>query len=122
MASPDVHEGEARDRTWLALRGAPRHVRPGSFPFLLVAIGTLYVLNGLAIDSGVGILVVQVGRMGVLCAGIYVLSAHRRTLWVGVVMGVLALTFEAGLWPVDAHVGRALRDSITVAFFLWILA
>jgi len=122
MASPDVHEDKARDRTGLTLRGARRHVRPGSFPFLLVAIAALYLLNGLAIDSGVGFLVVQGGRLGVLCAGIYVLSAHRLTLWVGVVMSVLAVTFEAGLWPVDAHVGRVLEDSIAVGFFVWILA
>lgn len=97
-------------------------VRPGSFPLLLVASGALYVLNGVAVDSGAGALGALAGRMGVLCAGIYVLSTHRRTLLVGVVMGVLVLTFEAGLWPVGAHVGRVLAESITVAFLAWILA
>ena len=96
-------------------------VQPGSFPLLLVALLLLYVLNGLAVDSMASAILVQVGRAGLACASIYVLSANRVTLWLGVLVGGLAVTFQARLWGLDPEVGRVLQDSIAAGFLLWIL-
>jgi voltage-gated potassium channel len=79
------------------------------------------VLTGLAVDSMAGAILVQVGHAGVLCAGIYVLSANRVTLWLGVLVAGLFITLQAGLWPLDPQVRRVLEDSITMGFLLWVL-
>jgi voltage-gated potassium channel Kch len=97
------------------------HVQPGSFLLLLVATLLLYVLNGLAVDSMAGAILVQVGRAGVICASIYVLSANRVTVWLGVLVAGLFITLEARLWPLDPQVRRVLQDSITMGFVLWVL-
>jgi hypothetical protein len=88
---------------------------------LLLSIGILYVLNGLAIDSMAGSTLVTIGRIAVLFASIYVLSSSRLALRLGVLMGALALTFEGRLWAVDPQVSRVLQDSITTSFLVWIL-
>ena len=46
----------------------------------------MYVLNGLAVDSMAGKILVLRARVGVAGAGIYVLSANRVTLWLGVLV------------------------------------
>jgi hypothetical protein len=89
---PNQHSREDREpsRSQRALWAVRSQVQPGSFPLLLVALLLLYVLNGLAVDSITGAILVQVGRAGLACASIYVLSANRVTLWLGVlVVGVL---------------------------------
>ena len=74
------------------------HVQPGSFPSLLIAAVLLYVLNGLAVDSMAGTILVQGARAGVVGAGLYVLSANRVTLWLGILVVGLELTFGARLY------------------------
>jgi len=93
-------------------------VQPGSFPLLLVALLLLYVLNGVAVDlpaNGI------VGRVAVACAGLYVLSASRTTLWLGVLVVAFWIAFEARLWTPDTWVGRVLQDTIATGFLLWVL-
>ena len=93
-------------------------VQPGSFPLLLVALLLLYVLNGVAVDlpaNGI------VGRVAVACAGLYVLSANRTTLWLGLLVVALWLTFEARMWTLDPRVSRVLQDTMMTGFALWVL-
>ena len=120
---PNQHSLEDRvpSRSQRALQAVRSHVQPGSFSLLLVASVLLYVLNGLAVDSMAGAIAVQVGRAGVVCASIYVLSANRLTLWLGVLAAGLAVTLEGRLWAPDQHVSRVLLDSITMGFLFWIL-
>jgi voltage-gated potassium channel Kch len=121
MPKQDGPEDKAPSRSRRALRAVRSQVQPGSFPSLLLSIGLLYVLNGLAFDSMAGSMLVLFGRIGVLFASIYVLSASRLTLWLGVLVGALALTFEARLWPIHPQVSRVLQDAITLGFLVWIL-
>jgi hypothetical protein len=92
------------------------HVQPGSFPLLLVTSVLLYVLNGLAADSMGGAALVQVARVGVVCAGFYVLSARRGTMWIGIVVAGLVGTLEARLWGIDPRLNRVLQDTTVAAF------
>jgi ion channel len=108
-------------RSQRALQAVRSHVQPGSFPLLLVASLFLYVLNGLAVDSTAGAIAVQVGRVGVACAGIYVLSANRLMLWLGALGVGLFITVQARPWALDPQVRRVLEDSITMGFRLWVL-
>jgi len=62
------------------------------------------------------------GRVIVACAGLYVLSAKRVTLWIGLLVVGLVFSLEARLWGFDPQVNRVLQDSIAAGFFLWILA
>jgi len=96
------------------------HVQPGSFSLLLVAVVLHYLLNGLTVDSTVSAIVVKVARFGVTCASLYVLSANRLTLWLGVVVIGLATTLEFQLWGLDPQVHRVLQDSIIMGFLLWV--
>ena len=121
MTQEGTPPDHAPGRTRQTLRVVRSHARPGSFPLLLFALGLLYVLNGLALDSGPGSVLALLGRIGVLCASIYVLSANRVTLWLGVLMGAAALTLETSLWPGDPRVSRLVQDSITTGFLVWIL-
>jgi hypothetical protein len=95
-------------------------VQPGSFPLLLVASLLLYVLTGLAVDSMAGAILVRIGRVGLACACIYVLSAHRLTLWLGILVAGLVVALENRLWALDPHVSRVLEDAITMGFLLWV--
>jgi hypothetical protein len=122
MAKHDGVPDQAAARAHRTLQVVRSTVRPGSFPLLLLALGFLYVLNGLAIESPAGSVLLTGGRIAVLCAGLYVLSAHRVTLLVGVLIGAAILTFEAGWWSTDRLVGRVLQDSIATGFLVWILA
>src|SRR5262249_34809115 len=105
-------------RSHVTLQAMRSRVQPGSFPLLLGALLLLYALNGVAVDlpaNGI------VGRVAVACAGLYVLSANRTTLWLGVLVITLLVTFEARLWTLDPRVGRVLRETITTGFLLWVL-
>ena len=76
------------------------------------------MLNGVAVDlpaNGI------VGRVAVVCAGLYVLSASRITLRLGVLVVALSITFEAHLWTLDTRVHRVLQDGMVVGFLLWVL-
>src|SRR5262249_29816414 len=114
------HDPEDRDprrshRTFQAVRS---HVRPGSFPLLLVTSLLLYLLNGLAADLPA---YATAGRLAVACAGLYVLSASRTTLWLGVLVVALSLTLDARLWTLDQRVSRVLQDVTSTGFVLWVL-
>ena len=118
MSDQHGPEGHHRTRSHVTLQAVRSRVQPGSFPLLLVALLLLYVLNGVAVDlpaNGI------VGRVAVACAGLYVLSASRTTLWLGVLVVALLITFEARLWTLDPRVSRVLRDTITTGFLLWVL-
>jgi voltage-gated potassium channel Kch len=55
------------------------------------------------------------------CAGLYVLSASRTTLWLGVLVVALSITFETHLWTLDLRVSRVFQDAIMTGFLLWVL-
>src|SRR5262249_19079304 len=114
-------EDRVPSRSQRALQAVRTHVQPGSFPPLLVASLLLYVLNGLAVDSMAGAMLVQVGRAAVGCASIYVLSANRLTLWLGVLVAGLVITLEARVWGLGPRGRRGFQDSITVGVLLWVL-
>jgi voltage-gated potassium channel Kch len=115
---PENHEPS---RSLRALRVVRSQVQPGSFPLLLVALLLVYVLNGLAVDSITTKILVLGARVGVAGAGIYVLSANRVTLWLGILVVGLQITFEGQLWGLDPWVNRVLQDAMTMAFLLWVL-
>ena len=111
-------EGHHPGRSHVTLQAVRSRVQPGSFPLLLVTLLLLYVLDGVAVDlpaNGI------VGRVAVACAGLYVLSASRTTLWLGLLVVALWLTFEARLWTLDPRVSRVLRDTMVTGFLLWVL-
>jgi len=103
------------------LRAVRLHVQPGSFPLLLAAVLLVYVLNGLAVESSTGHLVSLGARTAVICAGMYVLSANRVTLWLGVLLIGLQIAFAAHRWGLDPSTARVLQDSIVMGFLLWVL-
>src|SRR4029450_12877886 len=105
-------------RSHVTLQAMRSRVQPGSFPLLLAASLLLYVLNGVAVDLPANALL---GRVVVACAGLYVLSASRTTLWLGVLVVALLITFEAHLWTLDPRVRRVLQDMVTTGFLLWVL-
>src|SRR5215510_12312319 len=111
-------QGHHRNRSHVTLQAMRSRVQPGSFPLLLVAGLLFYALNGLAVDLPANAIV---GRVAVACAGLYVLSASRTTLWLGVLVVALLITLEARLWTMDPRVGRVLRDTIMTGFLLWVL-
>jgi hypothetical protein len=96
-------------------------VRPGSLYVLLVAGVLAYILNALAITSTVGTILLQVGRLGLLFAGAYVLSARRVMAWLGAILAILVHTLDVVVPPLDPRVVRALQDSIAAAFLVWVL-
>jgi voltage-gated potassium channel Kch len=118
MSNQHGLEGEHRGRSRVTLQAVRSHVQPGSFPLLLVASLLLYVLNGLAVDLPAHAIL---GRVAIACAGLYVLSASRSTLWLGVLVVALAITFEIRLWALDPRVNRGLQDAIITGFLLWVL-
>jgi voltage-gated potassium channel len=111
-------EGHHPVRSHVTLQAVRSHVRPGSFPMLLVAAVLLYVLNGLAVDLPAGALL---GRLVVAGASLYVLSVSRITLWLGILVVALLATFEAHLWTLHPWVSRVLQDATTTGFLLWVL-
>ena len=96
-------------------------MRPGSLYVLLVAGVLGYVLNALAITSTAGAILVQVGRLGLLFAGAYVLSVRRAMAWLVATLVILLHTLDVVVPAVDARVLRALQDSITAAFLVSVL-
>ena len=111
-------EGHHRGRSHVTLQAMRSRVQPGSFPLLLVTLILLYVLNGVEVDLPARAIV---GRIAVACAGLYVLSASRTTLWLGVLVVALWLTFEARVWTLDPRVSRVLQDTMMTGFALWVL-
>ena len=111
-------EGHHRGRSHVTLQAMRSRVQPGSFPLLLVTLILLYVLNGVEVDLPARAIV---GRIAVACAGLYVLSASRTTLWLGVLVVALWLTFEARVWTLDPRVARLLQYAIMTGFLLWLL-
>lgn len=120
---PELHNPEDHDRSrsQRALRVMRSHVQPGSFPLLLAATLLVYVLNGLAVISMAGRILVFCAEGGVLCAGLYVLSANRVMLPLGVLVIGLQVTLRARLWGLDLAVNRVLQDTTVIAFLLWVL-
>jgi voltage-gated potassium channel Kch len=115
---PEDHEPS---RSLRPLRAVRSQVQPGSFPLLLVAALLVYVLNGLAVESMAGRTLVLGAEACVLCAGLYVLSANRVTVWLGVLVLGLQITLRTGLWGLDLSVNRVLLDATATAFMLWVL-
>ena len=111
-------EGQHPGRSHVTLQAMRSRVRPGSFPLLLAASLLLYVLNGLAVDLPANAIV---GRVVVACAGLYVLSTSRTTLWLGVLVVTLMITLETRLGMLDPQVSRVLQDATTTGFSLWVL-
>ena len=116
----DEHGLEAhhRGQSHVTLQAVRSRVQPGSFPLLLVTLLLLYVLTGVAVDLPANAIV---GRVAVACAGLYVLSANRTTLWLGLLVVALWLTFEARMWTLDPRVSRVLQDTMMTGFALWVL-
>ncbi len=117
------HDPEDRDpsRSRRALRVMRSHVQPGSFPLLLVAAVLVYVLNGLAVDSRAGTILVASARVAVAGAGIYVLSANRLTMWLGILVAALQISFTARLWGLDPWTDRVLEDATAMIFLVWVV-
>jgi hypothetical protein len=120
MAESQNFGGRAPSRSQRALQAVRPHVQPGSFPFLLVAALLFYVLNGMALDSMTGTTLLLLGRIVLACASLYVLSAHRVTLWIGLVAIGLLMTLQTPLWALDPHVSRVLLDSTIMGFLVWV--
>ena len=118
MSDQHGPEGHHPGRSHVTLQAMRSRVRPGSFPLLLAASLLLYVLNGLAVDLPANAIV---GRVVVACAGLYVLSASRTTLWLGLLVVALSITFEAHLWTLDPRTRRVLQDGMVIGFLLWVL-
>src|SRR5215831_17230634 len=118
MADQHAPVGHQPGRSHVTLQAMRSRVQPGSFPLLLVALLLLYVLNGVAVDLPANAIV---GRVAVACAGLYVLSASRTSLWLGVLVISLLIMFETRLWTLDPRVSRVLRDTIATGFLLWVL-
>ena len=112
---PEAHN---RSQSHVTLQAMRSRVQPGSFPLLLVAALLFYVLNGVAVDLPANAIV---GRVAVACAGLYVLSASRTTLWLGVLVVSLSIALEAHLWRLDPRVSRVLQDGMMTGFYLWVL-
>jgi len=115
---PDKRE---RSRARVALGAVRSHVQPGSFPLLLAAALLLYVLNGLAAETRSAAILERVGRLGVVGAGLYVLSRNRATLWLGILAAALASSLELHLWGFGSRLDHVLQDSLMVGFLLWII-
>lgn len=117
--SEGIHERRPHARARRTIALVRSTVQPRSFPFLLAALVLLYLINGLALESMAGLSLA--GRFAVLGAGVYVLSGHRLTLWIGLVIGAIGLTLEMGWWGLPLDVASTLEDSIASGFFIWIL-
>jgi hypothetical protein len=115
---PDHHTAS---RSRHALRAVRSQVQPGSFPVLLAASLLVYLLNGFALESAAGVVIVALLRGAVICAGIYVLSASRTTLWLGLLMLGLVIVVAAHPGNFDPRVTEAVQDGLTSAFILWVL-
>src|SRR5215510_547404 len=118
MSDQHAPVGHQPGRSHVTLQAMRSRVQPGSFPLLLFTLLLLYVLNGVAVDLPANAIV---GRVAVACAGLYVLSASRTTLWLGVLVISLLIMFETRLWTLDPRVSRVLRDTIATGFLLWVL-
>lgn len=122
MANHEPGGDDHQSRSRRALHAVRSHVQPGSFPLLLVSVGLLYVLNGMAVTSTAGGVLLTTARLGVLGASVYVLSGRRLTLWLAALVGGLAVGFEGRLWGLESQLSRVLQDTVTAGFLLWIFA
>ena len=118
MADQHAPVGHQPGRSHVTLQAMRSRVQPGSFPLLLFTLLLLYALNGVAVDLPANAIV---GRVAVACAGLYVLSASRTTLWLGLLLVALWLTFAARLWALDPRISRVLHETIRTGFALWVL-
>jgi voltage-gated potassium channel Kch len=66
-------------------------------------------------------MLVHLGRIAVASAGIYVLSANRVTLWLGILVEASVIILDFRTLPLDPQVNRLLQDSMTVGFLFWVL-
>jgi len=119
MSDEHARESHHPGRAHVTLLAMRSQVQPGSFPLLFVASLLLYVLNGLAVDFLPAAAIL--GRVVVACAGLYVLSTSRTTLWLGLLVVTLLVTFEARLWTLDPRIGRVSQDAVMIGFLLWVL-
>ena len=120
MAPPDGHERAASGRRRGMLARVRSHVRPGSFPTLLAASLVLYLLHATAVDSETSEILTSLGRVGVMAACLYVLSADRPTLLLGAAVALLMAGFEFHLWPGGPRTGRILDDLLSCGFQVWV--
>src|SRR5579862_836423 len=114
--SPEKHRSS---RSQQALRAVRSQLQPGSLPLLCGANLLLYLLKWLAVDSTAAAILVQLSRVGVMGASLYVLSSNRVTLWLGILVAGLVLTLQARVWGLDPQVNRVLEDSIATGFGIW---
>lgn len=123
---PREHDGDAEEtaprRSRRALRTVAAHVQPGSFPLLLAAALSNYVLTGVVPDTTAGTVLVLLGHVMVIGAGLYVLSESRFTVWVGSLLLAVYVVSLSGLWMPAAPNDRVLPDALASAFLLWVLA
>lgn len=121
MASHPHDDDHPPSRSRRALNVVRSHIQPGSFPLLLVAIGTVYVLNGMAATSEAAARMLFAAHVAVMAASVYTLSGSRRTLIVAGAVAATAIAFQLralGLAP-EAH--RVGEDLVSIGFLLWIL-
>jgi voltage-gated potassium channel Kch len=118
---PDAHDTEST-RPRRALRAVVSNVRPGSFPLLLAAALLNYVLNGLAPETEVGRALLGAGHVGVVGAGLFVLSERRVTALVGVLLLGTHVALATHMWAPAQPTGRVLQDAFASAYLLWLLA
>jgi voltage-gated potassium channel Kch len=114
-------DGAAPRESHRALRAVAAHIRPGSFPLLFAALVLNYVLNGFPMETRAGTLVTLVGHVAIMGASLYVLSASRITVWVGLAMLAASAVVTTRSWTPDPAVARLLQDSIGSCFLLWVL-
>lgn len=120
MAPPDGHERTAPAHRRGMLARVRSHVRPGSFPTLLAASLVLYLLHAAAVESETTEILTALGRLSVLAACLYVLSADRLTLLLGAAVALLMAGFEFHVWPGGPWIGRILDDLLSCSFQIWV--
>lgn len=114
---PDVRATRRRG----TLRSVTERIRPGSFPLLLAAATVNYVLNGIAAPTPAWTALLAAGHVGVLAAGLYVLSEDRVTVRVGIALLGTYLALAAGLWGPAPPLNRVLLDALAAGYLLWVL-
>lgn len=108
-------------RSRRALQTVRSQVQPGSFPMLLAALALLYVLNGVAVADTLSMILVQLARVAVVLAAVYVLRIDPVTTWIAIPCLLAAITLEVQLWSLAPRVNQLVLDSLTVALLVWVL-
>jgi voltage-gated potassium channel Kch len=99
------------------LQTVAAHVQPGSFPLLLAATAFNYALNGVAARS----LLLAVGHLAVLGAGLYVLSESRVTVRIGLLLLATYVALASGLLSSAAPLDRLILDALASGYLVWVL-